>query len=181
MRLARLSILFLGIAITGCATDTSDPQTSEVESAVISKWSEHWNEKTPDGTDIWPATTGNGTPITNTYVLIKNAPPDPTTGNPRLFGFVVWNTNVVGHIYLINQGSAGANFREHYGAVGANRTNGQPSFAFGSAGNPDVDPVPIPRPHIDNEYGFTATELANVKSNAQAINNATVNFMNYTE
>src|SRR5262245_43945874 len=147
MRPVRVAMVCLGMTWAGCAVDTSEPKTNEVESAVIGKWSEPWNASANDINDIWPATTPNGTPISNMYMLIKKAPAEGE--NAQFFAFVVWNGNNVGHIYRVPVGPAGANIRNVANGAIATRTSGAPSKTGGFAGNPEVEPGPIPRPHID--------------------------------
>lgn len=181
MRLASFSMVFLGLAVSGCALQGADPQTSQVESALSGKWTEGWNPMTATNADIWPTTVPGSNPpvaITNTYVLIKGAP-DDANGNPQFFGFVVWNGTHVGHVWRVKKVNQG-NFRGIANGAFAAQQNGEPSFSSGLAGNVDGDP-PIPRPLPTGDEWFIASgELINSKTTAQGIDGAMNSFNQYS-
>jgi hypothetical protein len=181
MRLDQRSIVLFGMMLVGCATEASQPETAELQSAVsVAKVTEHWDTSVNDINTIWPATipVQNGATIKSTYVLIKGVPPDPYA-NPQVLAFVVWNGNYVGHIYRALKGAELAHLIQMRDAAFAQRNVG-PDTDSGGTGTPWGDPTPPPQP-IGNccEFVISADEVENSKLNAQAIHNAAVNFSSY--
>jgi hypothetical protein len=181
MRLAQVSIVLFGVTLVGCATDASEPETAEHQSASsVAKVTEHWDSSANDINTIWPTNIPiqNGATITNTYVLIKGVPPDPYIG-PQVLAFVVWNGSYVGHIYRAAKGAEVANLLQMRDVAYSQRNTG-PNTDAGGTGSPWVEPNPPPHPVGDCcEFVISADEVENSKLNAQAIHNANVNFATF--
>ncbi|HEX5058218.1 MAG TPA: hypothetical protein VFV99_02605 [Kofleriaceae bacterium] len=147
---------------------------------MVGKETEDWDPGTATNASIWPTTYGNPpVTITNTSVLVKGAPPD-SNGNPQFLAFVVWNTNFVGHIWLVKKGAEGVNFKGVMLNSFAAQTAGHAGFQSLFAGNVDTDP-PVPRgpgPTID-QYWIEQPELNNAKINSQTMIGAIENFTNF--
>ena len=106
--------------------------------------------------------------------------PDGSDG-PTFLAFVVWNGNFVGKIFRVKVGPDGVNFRTTVTNINATRTFGFPdnnSSASGNAGTGGV--TPLPHPNVDGNIAFTADYLNNAKMNAQIIQNATADFVNFS-
>jgi hypothetical protein len=187
-----LSVVVVVVAIlTGCATDplATSSQADQVgisagpgapppptPALVEATHSVVWDLKTSTGNDIWPS----DLPITTTSVLIRKGP-DNTDGATFL-AFVVWNGNVVGKIFRVQVGNGGADFRSTVNSINATRTFGIPDRASSSSGNAGTGGVtPLPHPNVDGPIAFSATFLHQVKLSAQLIQDATADFLSYSE
>lgn len=171
MKLAKLSPVLLGLALVGCAIE--EPQTSQVESAAT-KPTQLWDTTNNNINQIWPATIGGGIEVKSNYVLVKRAPND-NVGNAQVLAFVVWNTNVVGHVYRVRYSDL-ADFDQLRDLAFAQRA----AFDHWSGGAGSIDvPPPTPRCCLNgDEWDIQQSELNSAKLNAGVIHGANQEFTN---
>jgi hypothetical protein len=165
----------LVLAFAGCVTQQLD-STAQAITLPEQTDSVFWSPRLNDGNDIWPSDQA----ITTTQVMIRKGP--MSSAGATFIAFVIWNGNFVGKIFRVHVGSDGADFHQALANITNARTFGLPDHNISSTGNvTSGSGTPLPHPNVDGAVHYTASELGNVKMNAQIILDATNDFLNFTE
>jgi hypothetical protein len=168
-------VLATGCTMADSPESTESTATSEINGGLTT---EGWDieAKPADKVNaVWPAS------ATRAQILYRGGP--DKFGNPAFLAFVVWDHTTVGHVYWIEMGNYGTDFKQNWDNAFAQRTNNEPNLfdhwgganGGGALGNP-----PMPHPQVDS-FVVSAAWLQNAKDAAASIDAADHTFAQYAE
>jgi len=166
------------VFVAGCVAAEPTTESTTTSAITTSITTEAWDPsaKSADKTDaLWP------TSAHTTQILYRVGP--DKFGNPAFLAFVVWNHTTVGHVYWIEIGSVGTDFKQSWDNAFASRTNTQPPLFDrygGSTGGGGVGTPPMPHPNVSN-FVISGAWLDQAKTAAGALDQADANFNQYAE
>jgi hypothetical protein len=162
------------LALSAAACVPNDPEVSTQTSNLTgTNTTTMWVPGKDDGTAIWPAEQG----IKSVQVLMRSGPDRLEHRVQTFLAFVVWNQSVVGKIYRVDVGAAGADFRAKLSNIQATRTSSLPDTSASASGTALGGPAPPPHPNVDGNLVFNDPYLGAVRTYAGQIDDATSKFL----